>query len=1551
METNPSSSSSSSSSSPAKKYDVFLSFRGDTRNSFTSHLDYALRKVGVFSIFKDDYKLPKGKGIQTELMKAIEDSHFAVVVISEKYADSDWCLKELAKIVKCMGDSGRIRTIFYHVNPSHVRDVVSTDAKKQKDNSFWKALDQHAKNHVKDPSRFEYSESWRSALVKVSYEYADYVKAHTDEAIFIKKFVADISTKLGASIRTIDGLFGMPSRLRKLNSYVHHSLDTNDVCFIGIHGMGGIGKSTFAEAYHMKTSHKFDGSCFLANIREVCEKQANGLVSLQKKLLKVILGEELQVEHLRNGINLIRSRLRAMKVLIILDDINNPKQLEALVDSHKKKQGLENELDIWFGGGSVIIVTTRNENLLTERYEKCRAEYLDDNEALQLFSWKAFESIEPPEEFKELSKEVVKYASNLPLALTVLGSLLRPNKKHLWESALCRLRKCPEKEIIGILKISFDDLDEVDQCIFLDIACCFRGYNETEVIEILDSCGFNSKYGISNLIAKSLLSIIEHGRIWMHDLLEEMAKDVVRKESGYELARQRRIWNKDDLYQILVNKEGTNDVETIATDVDETKEYTFEALSSMKKLRILSINANRRTYFDGQGLDFDDCVGPELPNNLRYLCWRRFPYDKFPSSFQPHQLVQLSLRDSDIKQLWNNFAVVPNLRILYLCGCEKLSEIHPSIEHLKSLIRLDLMFCESLKELPEEINGLASLQSLNIVGCSKIKNLPDNLEKLKSLRKLEIKDSGIKHLPSSIFLMENLESAFCEGEMIASAVAENIISYRTTGKCFISCWFFDYLSRLDLIDCNLTGPEAFPEYFGKLASLEYLDLSKNPFSVLPPCINGLSGLKTLRLEHCKSLRCLEAELLPSSLKEIYVDYCTSLDSFLDPLKPCHLRCSIVSCLDCTELVKWQDGKMTALASLTRFLQDTYRSSINFEFVVPQSDYALPSWFINQSSTASISIKLDPNCRNRVLIGFAMVFCFRANSSEEDNFSYNIRGRVNDEHRSPCGPWGVRLVYEEDKEDLKEITSKYYNDQSTHQKDVQSSHSQSWMGRICGSDLTNMDSYVQIFTNNEMHSANVTIKSFLNSTVNTIKKKFSMKDAVKRGKQHSSLSAYTPATSKSQSLPIASPVDAATPKAYCRHSAPSPRTATDGTSVETKLCAMEEKLFIMDDGISSMDSKLSSMDSRLSSMDSKQSSMDSRLSSMDSRQSSIDSRQSSIDSRLSSIESKLDYLIKLFSSTYNTTGVQLDEDDVQHFDEVGGEGTCDQRIDYATNHLVPPVSISSSPIVESEHNVKVFTQMSDRRLASSRRKMEAAKTIESPYDYQSLHRRMIHTLPVSGSITFDPYRPVPDKVARQYVHFMDTSTNDQTMELFWITVGKDYFTDIECSPNWLTSDHMETVTHLIRQRADKYPEVFDSRILLLDNRLSQYMEIRLDFFNENKKNYDFGEEMLEFLNGKEPMMKIKPCWEYDRVLLPLNRDNNHWLLGDIDLCTRHMMLYDCRMYGQTDQSYQVKYYQRLMPMLPYILRAAGFFKYRHEISDSMDEFKISLAPDCPQQKKE
>ena len=357
-------------------------------------------------------------------------------------------------------------------------------------------------------------------------------------------------SQLGASIGTIDGLFGMTSRLSDLDSYVLKSASTNKVCFIGIHGMGGIGKTTLAKTYYNKMFHKFDGSSFLQNIREACTKEANGLVSLQKNLLKDILEVDFKIDNDYIGINMIKNKLCHKKVLIVLDDVSELYQLNGLAGK-----------DDWFGSKSVILVTTRNKNFLESNgYIAYEPESLNHSDALQLFSSKAFGSIEPPKEFMELSKSVVEYTSSLPLALTVLGSVLRDKNKSEWESALRGLRKCSEKEIFETLKISFDDLKEADQSLFLDIACFFNGFREDEVIKILESCDFESiKFGIAKLIDKSLLSINEdrvgRKRIWMHDLLQDMGKEIVRKESGNEVERQGRIWDAVDLHRILENIE------------------------------------------------------------------------------------------------------------------------------------------------------------------------------------------------------------------------------------------------------------------------------------------------------------------------------------------------------------------------------------------------------------------------------------------------------------------------------------------------------------------------------------------------------------------------------------------------------------------------------------------------------------------------------------------------------------------------------------------------------------------------------------------------------------------------------------------------------------------------------------------------------------------------------------------------------------------------------------------------------------------------------------
>lgn len=104
------------------KYDVFLSFRGpDVRKTFVCHLDDALKNEGI-KTFHDDRDLQRGKLIWKGLDEAMIQSRYAIVVISEGYPTSRWCLEELSVMVELV-EKKRLELIpiFYDIDPSDLK--------------------------------------------------------------------------------------------------------------------------------------------------------------------------------------------------------------------------------------------------------------------------------------------------------------------------------------------------------------------------------------------------------------------------------------------------------------------------------------------------------------------------------------------------------------------------------------------------------------------------------------------------------------------------------------------------------------------------------------------------------------------------------------------------------------------------------------------------------------------------------------------------------------------------------------------------------------------------------------------------------------------------------------------------------------------------------------------------------------------------------------------------------------------------------------------------------------------------------------------------------------------------------------------------------------------------------------------------------------------------------------------------------------------------------------------------------------------------------------
>ncbi|KAH9725550.1 ADP-ribosyl cyclase/cyclic ADP-ribose hydrolase [Citrus sinensis] len=834
------------------KYDVFLSFRGEeTRDSFTSHLYSALCQTNI-ETFIDD-QLVRGNEISQSLLDAIEASSISVIVFSEGYASSRWCLDELLKILDCRKEYAQIVIpVFYRVDPSHVR----------------KQIESFGVSFSKLGERFpDKKQRWSSALTEAANLSGFDSHVFRNESELIKTVVDEILERLlkVAPFDNKNQLVGVESRVEEIESLLAAAP------ILGIWGIGGVGKTTIARVIFNKISRNFEGSCFLQNVREESQSPG-GLARLQQKLFKEVLKDVNVIPDIDFNIR----RLSRRKVLIVLDDVTSFSQIKSLI------RGSD-----WFLPESRIILTTRDQQVLKSWVVKERDIYemkvLEHNHALELFSRHAFKQNRPREAvYKELSEKVINYAQGVPLALEILGCYLFGREKEVWESAINKLKRFPNMEIQNVLKVSFDDLDDEEKNIFLDIVCFFKREDKDFIIKFLNACGFDAQIGISDLVNKSLI-VIHNNQITMHDLLQEMGREVVKQESVNNPGERSRLWHYEDIIEVLTFNTGTEKIEGICFDMSKVKQICLylDTFTKMHKLRFLKFY---NSISEGKSKCMvSNCQGPILAK-VRYFHWDGYPLTSLPSNIYPDKLVFLEIPRSNIEQLWDcgfqhhgkfkktvtavwNFcaktpspSLIPhlnNLVSLNLIGCPKLKrlpaeissagnleeirlngtaieELPSSIECVPRLLDLDLQNCKRLKSLPSSLCKLKSLKSLYLNGCSNLQRLPDELGDLEALEYLHAMVTAIREVPSSIVCLHNAR------------------------------------------DIYFNRSKELPENIGQLSSLEYLYLSKNNFERIPESIIQLSELSSLYFNNCERLQSLPK--LPCSLHKLFAHHCTAMES-------------------------------------------------------------------------------------------------------------------------------------------------------------------------------------------------------------------------------------------------------------------------------------------------------------------------------------------------------------------------------------------------------------------------------------------------------------------------------------------------------------------------------------------------------------------------------------------------------------------------------------------------------------------------------------------------
>jgi disease resistance protein RPS2 len=265
------------------------------------------------------------------------------------------------------------------------------------------------------------------------------------------------------------------------------ALKDDNVNMIGLHGMGGVGKTTLVkEVGRIATESQLFDEVLMATV-----SQNPNVIDIQNRMADM-LGLKIEENSKEGRADRLRQRLKKVeKMLITLDDVWKHIDLK--------------EIGIPFGDdhkGCKILLTTRRRDICS--YMVCQQNVFlglfSEKEAWDLFRINAGLD-DGDSTLNRVARDVARECHGLPIALVTMGRALRDEFAFTWKRVSKQLKNSqfPDKEQIeeknayACLKLSYDYLKSKETKLCFLLCCLFpEDYN----IPVEDLTRYALGYGL-----------------------------------------------------------------------------------------------------------------------------------------------------------------------------------------------------------------------------------------------------------------------------------------------------------------------------------------------------------------------------------------------------------------------------------------------------------------------------------------------------------------------------------------------------------------------------------------------------------------------------------------------------------------------------------------------------------------------------------------------------------------------------------------------------------------------------------------------------------------------------------------------------------------------------------------------------------------------------------------------------------------------------------------------------------------------------------------------